>query len=72
MSQISSLVLLMMMAILMVKMMIIIMVMTMIMITIKIMNIEYVCRISLYAIQIKVSSDTNYDFNELICLFIYA
>ena len=68
----------MMMAILMVKMMIIIMVMTMmmmmtmIMITIKIMNIEYVCRISLYAIQIKVSSDMTYDFNELICLFIYA
>ena len=71
MSQILSLVLLLMMAIMMVKMMIMIMVMMMmiITITIKIMNVyecmsnEYIWRISINVMQIKVSSTVTNDFN---------
>ena len=56
------------MAIMMVKMMIIIMLMMMmILIAIKIMDIEYICRISLITMQIKVSSAI-YDFNQLVCI----
>ena len=67
-----SLELLLMMTIMMVKMMIIIMVMMMMMmITTKIMNVEYIWRISLNAMQMKVSSAVTYDFNQLICIFVY-
>ena len=57
------------MAIMMVKMMIIIMLMMMmILIAIKIMDIEYIWRISLNTMQIKVSSAMIYDFNQLVCI----
>ena len=60
------------MAIMMVKMMIIIMLMMMMMIliAIKIMDIEYICRISLNTMQIKVSSAMIYDFNQLVCIWV--
>ena len=61
------------MAIMMVKMMIIIMLMMMmILIAIKIMDIEYICRISLNTMQIKVSSAMIYDFNQLVCICVNA
>ena len=58
----------------MVKMMIIIMLMIMmILIAIKIMDIEYICRISLNTMQIyKVSSAMIYDFNQLVCICVNA
>ena len=57
------------MAIMMVKMMIIIMLMMMmILIAIKIIDIEYIWRISLNTMQIKVSSAMIYDFNQLVCI----
>ena len=66
-----SLELLLMMTIMMVKMMIKIMVMMMMMmITTTIMNVEYIWRISLNAMQMKVSSAVTYDFNQLICIFL--
>ena len=62
------------MAIMMVKMMIIIMLMMMMMIliAIKIMDIEYIWRISLNTMQIKVSSAMIYDFNQLVCICVNA
>ena len=61
------------MAIMMVKMMIIIMLMMiMILIAIKIMDIEYIWRISLNTMQIKVSSAMIYDFNQLVCICVNA
>ena len=64
------------MAIMMVTMMIIIMLMMMmILIAIKIMDIEYIWRISLNTMQIKVSSamiydlKKKYDFNQLVCVW---
>ena len=61
-----SLVLLPMMTIMMVKLMIIIMVMmVIIMITINIINVEYIWRISLNAMQMNVSSAMTYDFNDM-------
>ena len=59
------------MAIMMVKIVIIIMLM-MILIAIKIMDIEYICRISLNTMQIKVSSAMKYDFNQLECICVNA
>ena len=73
MSQTSSLLLLLPIAIMMAKVMTIIMVlMLMIMITIKIMNVEYIWRISLNAMQINASSAVTYDFNQLIHIFVNA
>ena len=67
MSQTSSLLLLLPIAIMMAKVMTIIMVLiVMIMITIKIMNVEYIWRISLNAMRIKVSFAVPYDINRLI------
>ena len=64
MSQISSLVLLMMMAInMLVMMLMIIMMVMLIMIMIRIMNVEFIWLTSLNAIQIKVSSALAYNFN---------
>ena len=65
MSQTSSLLLLLPIAIMMAKVMtIIIVLIVMIMITIKIMNVEYIWRISLNAMQINASSAVTYDFNQ--------
>ena len=62
------------MAIMMVKMMmtIIMLMMMMILIAIKIMDIEYIWRISLNTMQIKVSSAMIYDFNQLVCICVNA
>ena len=62
MSQKSSLVLLMMMAI-MVMLVMIIMMVILIMITIKIMNIQYIWLTSLNAMRVKISFAVAYEFN---------
>ena len=73
MSQTSSLLLLLPIAIMMAKVMTIIMVlMLMIMITIKIMNVEYIWRISLNAMQVIASSAVTCDSFQLIHIFVNA